>query len=258
MSIFVGTSGWSYKDWAATFYPPGVGPKRQLGYYARHFSTVEINASFYRLPTEEAIATWHAQVPAAFRFAVKGSRAVTHYYKLKPGAKSFALLLTRIAALEDSLGPLLWQLPASLHKDIPRLTAFLRRLPKRFRHAIEFRDESWLSPDVFALLRQHNVANVALSAAWFPQERTITADFTYVRFHGLEGGAAHDYSCNELQPWARFLRRCARTGLDGYAYFNNDVNARAPDNALSLVDMLGRHAVRPARHGESSAGVPAS
>ncbi len=248
--VYIGTSGWSYKAWAARFYPKGVGPKRQFAHYASVFPTVEVNASFYRLPSVEAVAQWDEQAPPGFVYAIKGSRTVTHYFKLMPGAKSFDILLERIASLRRHLGPILWQLPPRFARNEERLRAFLRVLPKRMRHAVEFRDESWLRPEIFDLLRRYRVAHVSLSAAWFPRDLTVTTDFAYVRFHGLEGGTAHDYTRDELLPWARHLRAVARRGLDAYVYFNNDVNTRAPVNAVMLMEMVGPAAVRvPDAHG---------
>ncbi len=211
--IYIGTSGWAYKEWARSFYPEGTGPARQLAYYATRFATVELNATFYRLPSAKAVRAWAEAAPEGFIYAVKGSRTVTHYFKLLPGAKSEALLLERVPALGPHLGPVLWQLPPRFPKDLERLDAFLRRLPRRVRHAVEFRDESWLCDEVFALLRRRQVAHVSLSAAWFPRDLTVTTDFAYVRFHGLKGGAAHDYTRQELAPWARHLRALARRGV---------------------------------------------
>jgi uncharacterized protein YecE (DUF72 family) len=255
--VYIGTSGWAYKYWAQTFYPAGLGAKRQLAHYMTRFPTVELNATFYRLPSEQGLDGWRAQAPHGFVYAVKGSRTVTHYFKLRPGAKSFDLLLSRIERLGPHLGPVLWQLPASFPKDLPRLDAFLGRLPRRYRHAIELRDISWLDAEVFACLRRHGVAHVSLSAAWFPMDLTLTADFTYVRFHGLAGGAAHHYTEEELDPWARHLRRCARRGIDAYAYFNNDADTRAPHNALTLMRMVAPYAVRPASRPRAQAAAPA-
>jgi uncharacterized protein YecE (DUF72 family) len=138
-------------------------------------------------------------------------------------------------------------LPGTLKKDLVRLRSFLQRLNRRVRHAIEFRDPSWLDEEVFKLLRRHGVANVALSSTAMPKCLEITARFVYVRFHGLDGGAAHDYTDRELRPWAKFLRHAARKGVDAFVYFNNDVNTRAPSNALRLIELVGPFAVRSAQ-----------
>ncbi|HEU4413043.1 MAG TPA: DUF72 domain-containing protein [Polyangiaceae bacterium] len=253
--IYVGTSGWVYKSWAATFYPKRVPAKRHFAFYAEHFPTVEINASFYRLPEASTFRGWREQAPECFVYAVKGSRTVTHFYKLAPGAKSFDLLLERAAGLGPKLGPVLWQLPGGFGKDARRLADFVATLPRHLRHAIEFRDPSWLDAETSAILRRAGVASVALSSLAMPPNTELSADFAYLRFHGLEGGAAHDYTDRELEPWAELLRGCARRGVDAYVYFNNDVNVRAPFNALRLMDMVGAAAVRPA--GPASGQRPA-
>ena len=192
--ICVGTSGWIYKDWARSFYPAALPAKDRFRFYARQFPTVEINASFYRLPTEAAFAKWREQAPPGFVYSVKASRAVTHYKRLLHGAKSFDVLMERCRQLKDRLGPILWQLPGSMRKDLNRLQAFLETLPRDLPHAMEFRDPSWLDAATFALLREAGVAQVAVSSLRMPACHEVTAGFVYVRFHGLEGGAAHDYT----------------------------------------------------------------
>jgi uncharacterized protein YecE (DUF72 family) len=240
--VYIGTSGWSYKGWARSFYPKEIPVKRQLEYYVTQFPTVEINASFYRLPQESSFKVWHDTAPANFLYAVKGSRAVTHLKRLKPGAKSFPLILERGQLLGQRLGPFLWQLPPSFPVNTERLKHFLQMLPRRFAHAIEFRHPSWLGPQVDELLKRYRVAKVSISSLAMPMQLEATTNFVYLRFHGLSGGSAHDYSDQELEPWAEHLRRCARQGLNGFAYFNNDVNTRAPDNARRLMQMVGKYA----------------
>jgi uncharacterized protein YecE (DUF72 family) len=163
----------------------------------------------------------------------------------RPGAKSLDLLLNRSELLGKHLGPVLWQLPGTLKKDLPRLEAFLRTLNHRIHHAIEFRDPSWEDEEVFETLREYRVANVALSSKAMPKCFELTAGFAYVRFHGLEGGASHDYTDQELRPWATFLRDCAGRGVKAFAYFNNDLNTRAPLNARRLMDLVGAAARSP-------------
>jgi uncharacterized protein YecE (DUF72 family) len=243
--IYIGTSGWVYKDWAKNFYPEEIPKKRHLAFYATQFPTVEINASFYRLPTEKMLRDWREAVPASFLYAMKGSRVVTHLRRLKPGARSFPLLLERSHHLGHRLGPILWQLPPSLPKNTERLTHFLQQLPRRIAHAIEFRHPTWLEDGVGDILKRFGVAKVWISSLAMPTDFEVTANFVYLRFHGLRDGSAHDYTDEELEPWAEHLRRCAREGLSGFVYFNNDVNTRAPLNALRLMQMLGKYAQRP-------------
>jgi uncharacterized protein YecE (DUF72 family) len=244
--IYIGTSGWSYKGWAENFYPSDLPASRQLKFYTTKFPTVEINGTFYRLPTQKAFEDWKREAPPGFLYSIKGSRAVTHFKRLRPGAKSLGLLLNRSRSLREHRGPVLWQLPGTLKKDLPRLNDFLRTLNRQVRHAIEFRDPSWVDEEVFTVLRRHRVANVAVSSQVMPMCLEITANFVYVRFHGLEGGAAHNYTDRELQPWARFLRGCAKEGVTAFVYFNNDMNTRAPLNALRLMKLVGSPAVLPA------------
>ena len=248
--IYIGTSGWVYKDWAKRFYPKEIPKKRHLEFYATRFPTVEINASFYRLPTEKAVDDWRDAVPPGFLYAVKGSRAVTHFKRLKPGAKSFPLLLDRCHHLRPRLGPILWQLPPSFPKNTERLTHFLQQLPGRISHAIEFRHPSWLEDGVGDILKRFGVAKVWVSSLAMPMDFEVTSNLVYLRFHGLQGGSAHNYTDEELEPWAEHLRRCAREGLSGFVYFNNDVNTRAPLNAQRLIQMVGKYAQRPKADGK--------
>jgi uncharacterized protein YecE (DUF72 family) len=244
--IYIGTSGWSYKSWAEAFYPADLPPGKQLRYYTTKFPTVEVNRTFYSLPTEKAFCDWKRTAPAGFLYSLKGSRAVTHFKRLQPGAKSLNLLLDRSKSLDGRRGPILWQLPGTLKKDLPRLRDFLRTFRRpQLRHAIEFRDPSWLDEEVFETLRQYGVANAAVSSKKMPRCLEVTANFVYVRFHGLEGGPAHDYTDRELRPWATFLRSCANRKVTGFVYFNNDMNARAPLNAFRLMELIGSSALHP-------------
>lgn len=241
--VAVGTSGWSYDDWGGAFYPGGVPRSRWLRHYATRFPTVEVNSTFYRLPSEETIRRWRNEAPDRFRFALKGSRFITHVRRLSGCEEEVDRFTERARGLEEFLGVVLWQLPPNLERDLDLLEAFVGLLPTDVRHAIEFRHPSWLADDVSAALRRRNVAQVAASSSRMPGDLTVTADLVYVRFHGLGGGFAHDYSAEELRPWAAFLHDAHARGLDGFAYFNNDARARAPKNALELAGMLGSAAV---------------
>lgn len=244
--IWIGTSGWSYTSWAGAFYPAKLSSSNWLPFYAGEFPTVEINATFYRLPSAKMPEAWRQTTPGQFVFAIKGSRFVTHLKRLGDVKEGLRVFFEHVEALKKKKGPFLWQLPPSLHKDIPRLSRFLSLLPKG-RHAIEFRHHSWISDDVFGQLRNHNAACVWVSSLGMPRDFTITADFIYARFHGLEGGAAHSYTDAELSPWADHFRAAAREGIPSFVYFNNDVNARAPFNAKALREMVGNSAAMPSR-----------
>ena len=243
--VYIGTSGWVYKGWNKTFYPEDLPAKDQFRFYTTLFPTVEINATFYRLPTKNMVKGWRDRAPEGFVFAVKGSRFITHILKIQGVAHGVNRYFTRIKPLAARIDPVLWQLPPFLKQDLGRLKKFLGRLPSPYRHALEFRHESWFNDDTYAVLREHNAALVWVSTLKFPPRwEVVTADFVYVRFHGLEGGPYHDYQRSELRPWAQRLRDQAAAGRKAYVYFNNDLNVRAPDNARQLMDLLGDAAVR--------------
>jgi uncharacterized protein YecE (DUF72 family) len=243
--IYIGTSGWMYKDWHEAFYPEEVPQSRLLEYYASQFATVEINATFYRLATENAVASWRERAPRGFVFAVKGSRFITHIKRLKSVAAPLAKFLKRVTPLGKTLGPILWQCPPTLKKDIKRLRAFTQRLPETLMHAVEFRHRSWMEPDAFDVLRERNIALVWVSSTTMPQCYERTANFVYLRFHGLAQGARHNYTRSELESWADKLVEAASKRKSAYVYFNNDVSARAPANALLLRRMVGDYAAMP-------------
>lgn len=245
--VWIGTSGWVYKQWAGNFYPKGWPKKDEFGYYAQHFPTVEINATFYRLPSLKMVRGWRERSPEGFLFAVKGSRFLTHIKRLNDTGPGLRKYFRRLVPLAERTGPILWQLPPNFQKNDEnwrRLSQFLAKLPRRYQHAVEFRHPSWMDEQTFDLLRQHNAANVWISSLRMPQDYTITSNFVYLRFHGLKDGAYHDYTDEELAPWAQQLAKAAAAGLPCYAYFNNDLNTRAPLNANALMGMLGPHTVR--------------
>ena len=228
----IGCSGWSYEHWRGRVYPADEPEARWLELYAAWFDTVELNASFYRLPTRKAAARWAAATPSGFCFAVKASRYLTHVKRLRdlpPGIERF---FERIEPLRDArkLGPVLWQLPPRFKRDDERLAAALDALPPG-RHAFEFRDETWFAEDVYALLRDYGAALVVADRA--PRRASPwveTGGWTYLRFHS---GRARDgaYGRRSLETWARRIR--AAEG-DVYAYFNNDWEGFALENARTL------------------------
>lgn len=240
-AVRVGTSGWSYDDWDGTFYPGDVPRSRWAAHYRSVFSTVEINYTFYRLPRSTSVTRWHDEAPRGFRYATKGSRLITHMRRIQPRDREVRTYLDRVRPLKSYLAVVLWQLPPDLKRDVARLDNFLGRLPRRLdgsplRHAVEFRDHSWLDDDVFDLLARRRASCVWISSAAMPPVRPHTADPVYVRFHGLTGGWRHDYTDRELEPWAAAL---AEVDTDAYAFFNNDGRANAPRNARTLTAMLG-------------------
>jgi uncharacterized protein YecE (DUF72 family) len=236
--VYIGTSGWSYKSWEKEFYTAEVPATRQFEYYATQFPTVEINLTFYRLPTLNTVKGWRDKAPPGFVYAVKGSRFITHMKKLLNLGGGLSRFFRRIQPMRARIGVVLWQLPPMLRKDVPRLSGFLTRLPGNFRHAVEFRHDSWLDDEVFSLLRRHKIAHVSVSSLGMPMNLTVTTDLAYIRFHGLGGGAAHDYTHGELEPWAAHIHQQAERGRKVFAYFNNDANVRAPANAKTLMGMV--------------------
>jgi uncharacterized protein YecE (DUF72 family) len=240
--IRVGTSGWSYDHWRHVFYPDHLSAEKRLPYYAQHFPTVEINNTFYHLPSEHAVKQWRDEVPDDFEFAVKGSQFITHYRRLKNADQSLELFFDRVGLLGGKLKVVLWQLPARMDADAELLDSFLAKLPRDVRHAVEFRNESWLTPEVFEVLQRHNAAHVSVSSDEMPVRHEVTSDFLYVRFHGT----AHyhgAYTHPALEPWAEFLRGQRKRGLGGYVYFNNDAEGHAPRDAERLTGMLSGAAV---------------
>jgi uncharacterized protein YecE (DUF72 family) len=236
----IGCSGWNYDGWRHGVFYPGRCPARKwLEYYARHFDTVEVNATFYRLPTVKAVQGWVDQTPDDFVFAVKMSRYVTHVKRLRDLAPSMELFYSRMEPLANSpkLGPVLWQLPPTFHRDDVRLSEALAQLPAG-RHCFEFRHESWFVPEVMALLREHGVALVIGDRPEVHgfQTHELTADWTFVRFHAGTRGARGNYSDSELREWAQRLRSW-RT-REAFIYFNNDWEGFAPRNALRLRELL--------------------
>ncbi|HEV2319115.1 MAG TPA: DUF72 domain-containing protein, partial [Verrucomicrobiae bacterium] len=209
-------------------------------FYASHFSTVELNNTFYRLPLLSTVHAWRQKAPPGFTFAVKGSRYITHILRLNNLGRAPEKFIRRIEPLHETLGPVLWQLPPNFKPDFPRLKKFLKHLPTRHFHAVEFRHPDWVNPNTFELLQKYHAAFVWVSSMRMPLDFSVTTDFVYARFHGLSGGARHDYTAGELEPWAANLRNRAASGKRAYAYFNNDLNVRAPKNAELLRELCGR------------------
>lgn len=230
----VGTSGWSYPAWRGAFYPAKLPAKRWLGYYAERFDTAEINASFYRLPSQATTAAWREGVPDGFVFAWKASQYITHAKKLTEPEAPLARVYAPMAALGAKLGPALFQLPPQLKLNLPRLQAFLGALPKTGRHVLEVRDPGWYVEPVFELLRAHDVALCLSDHHHAPAPWLRTASFVYVRGHGPGGHYSGSYGDAELTVWADRIAAWRAEGCDVYAYFDNDIGCAAPGDALRL------------------------
>ena len=236
--IRIGTSGYHYKHWRGPFYPTKISAKEMLSFYAEYFDTVELNNSFYRLPKESAIDEWQISTPVNFVFAVKASRYLTHNKKLKDPEAALHNFLPRMARLGSKIGPILLQLPPRWPVNYDRLEAFLELLPRSFRYVFEFRDATWITPDIDDLLRRFGAAFCIYELAGYRSPLTVTADFAYVRLHGPGPGKyqnSYDDSC--LRRWARRVESWAKTLAAVYIYFDNDQSGFAAQNALTLKEM---------------------
>jgi uncharacterized protein YecE (DUF72 family) len=239
-AIRVGCSGWNYAHWRERVYPKGVPARRWLEYYATLFDTVEVNSTFYRLPRRNAVAAWVQETPDDFLFSVKSSRYLTHLKRLTDLGSGVERFYERIEPLVESpkLGPVLWQLPGNFRRDDARLGAALESLP-RGRHCFEFRHPSWFCTEVYELLRRSGTALVIGDTPRRPfQAHELTAGWTFVRFHHGHRGRNGNYSDRELDEWAQTIRRWRRS-VEVFAYFNNDWNAYAVENAKRLRRLLG-------------------
>jgi len=237
MRNYIGCSGFNYDDWKGKFYPEEISKKNWLEYYAQHFDTVEINASFYHLPKEKTLDNWYERTPGNFRFTLKGSRFITHQKKLndvKEPVNNFYRLASR---LKGKLGCILWQLPGNQHLDLEKLKIFCRLLSPEFKNVIEFRHNSWFDEKVYQILQNNEVTLCLVSV---PKElKTVfkkTTDLVYVRFHGKKEWYNYLYSEKEMKEWSEKLKSLKSRQI--YAYFNNDVNANAPKNAQQLEQLL--------------------
>jgi uncharacterized protein YecE (DUF72 family) len=240
-TLHVGCSGFFYDHWKSNFYPADLSKKRWLEYYAKTFSTVELNVTFYQLPDKETFNRWYEETPPGFLFSVKGSRFITHVKKLKASAEPIDVFFSRVLALREKLGVILWQLPPRLKADPERLADFLELLkPYGVRNTFEFRDRSWISKKVFSVIEK---AKASLCMADWPEflnELPASADFVYTRRHGEEGGNATCYSTEQLKADATKIRRYIRQGKDVFIYFNNDAFGYAPKNAKELIALARR------------------
>ncbi|WP_067856568.1 DUF72 domain-containing protein [Nocardia shimofusensis] len=264
--IRIGTSGWVYPPWRGVFYPEGLPHKNELAYLAERLDSVEINGSFYSLQRPSSYRRWAEQTPPDFRFAVKGSRFITHMKRLRDGQGPLAnFLASGVLALEEKLGPILWQLPPTFRYDPAALAGFFRALPRStahaaeiathhdhrvehpyttvgadrpMRHALEIRHPSFETTQFCDLLREHRIGLVvADTAGEYPLIEEVTADFVYVRLHGHEELYVSGYTEEGLDMWARKIEHWAENN-DVYAYFDNDAKVMAPRDALALRERL--------------------
>lgn len=267
--ISIGISGWIYPSWRGSFYPPSLPQRQWLAYASRRFPSIEVNSTFYSLKTPASFRRWQAETPRDFVFALKGPRFITHMKKLKEVEQPLATFFAQgLLALGAKLGPILWQLPATMPFDAERIEGFLALLPRdtteaarlaerrnrrilksrtllepaafaRLRHAFEVRHESFRDPRFATLLRRGGAALAVSDAPEWPRFETMTADFAYLRLHGSTELYTSGYDPPAIAGWARRVRRWAAAGHDVYVYFDNDAKIRAPADALALAERLG-------------------
>ncbi len=235
---FVGTSGWHYDDWRGKFYPENLPQEKWLEFYSSRFNTLELNNSFYHLPSENAFANWYASSPPGFVFAVKASRFITHTKRLKDCDDAIANIMSRARLLQDKLGPLLYQLPPGLRRDDALLETFMKKIPPDLKHAIEFRHESWHTEEVYAILRKYRVGFCVFDMPKLASPIVATGDFAYIRFHGRDSLYSSCYADEEMAAWARKIRIISKNLESVYIYFNNDVAGYALENARTIHSYL--------------------
>ncbi|WP_408895972.1 DUF72 domain-containing protein [Nocardioides sp. R1-1] len=238
--IRVGTSGWSYPSWRGDFYPKGLVQRRELAYLAEHLSSVEINGSFYSLQRPSSYRRWRDETPDDFVFAVKGGRFITHLKRLRDVEQGIQRFFdSGVYELGPKLGPVLWQLPASLPYDPGLMADFYALLPGAARHVLEFRHRSFCADRAFEQMREHGIGCVVSdSPRRWPMAEVVTSDVVHVRLHGHTELYASGYSARSLDQWAEKCRRWAETA-DVYVYFDNDARGRAPHDAMGLSRRLG-------------------
>ena len=234
----VGTSGWSYPHWRGRFYPADLKSREYLAFFARHFDTVELNASFYRLPSEESLGNWRRAVPRDFRFSIKASRYITHVKRLADPEEPLRTFLGRARVLGSKLGPILFQLPPRFRSSPARLADLLRFLPARRRFVFEFRDPSWLNDEVREILERRGIGFCIFHMEGLSCPLWVTAPFVYLRFHGTSGKYGGSYSGRDLSRWAERVSGWLGEGRDVYAYFNNDLEAAAVRNSHNLAKLV--------------------
>ena len=234
--IYLGTSGWYYDHWVDNFYPEELDKGDWLSFYAERFSSVEVNASFYRLPFENMVTGWHDKTPEDFVLSFKGSRVVTHRKKLRNVTDYLTKFYDRIELARDKRGVILWQLPPWMERNDDLLESFLSQLHREIPQAVEFRHQSWFDPTVYHLLESYDVALCIVSAPDLPLQIEVTTSFAYIRWHGSKEWYSSRYTRHALQRWADIIRNL--DVQDVYGYFNNDYSAYAPQNCRQLQRLL--------------------
>jgi uncharacterized protein YecE (DUF72 family) len=231
MQFFVGTSGYSYKEWKGSFYPEKLSAKEMLSYYAQRFTTVEINNTFYRMPAPSVLESWSTQVPENFRFVLKAPQSITHFKRLKEVEEPTERFLQVGSVLKERLGPLLFQLPPNFKKDLPRLERFLDLIPAGTSVALEFRHESWFEDDVYARLRAKSCALCVADSEELPSPGLVdTARWGMLRLR------RENYSKQQLVEWIDKAK--AQNWDEAYVFFKHEDSGTAPKFASRFLELL--------------------
>ena len=232
MAVWVGTSGYNYPEWKGSFYPETLAASRMLPYYAERFSTVEINYTFYRMPTEKVVLGWHASTPDRFAFTLKAPKRITHDARLRNAGDPLRQFLQVASTLGQKLGTLLFQLPPNLRKDVTLLRAFLELLPPGVRAAFEFRHPSWFEDEVFDALRDRNLALCIADSEKLTTPLVATADYAYFRLRD-EG-----YTVDDIVRWAGVVAERGAAGRDVFVYFKHEEQGKGPEFARALLKIM--------------------
>ena len=227
----VGTSGYAYKEWKGSFYPEKLSNGEMLRFYSQHFSTVEINHTFYRMPAERVLLAWAESVPAGFQFALKANQQLTHIQKLRQCESTLKRFLEAASVLteNDRLGPILVQLPPTFHAELEVLEEFLKLRPRAFRFALEVRHASWHNEQTYALLRQHETALCLAETDKETSPEVLTTDFAYVRLR------REAYTDKQLSAWKQRFDAWVRQGINAYVYLKHEDAGKAPAYARRLL-----------------------
>ncbi len=237
--LLIGCSGFNYSDWKSTFYPEGLAQRKWLKYYCTVFDTVELNVTFYRLPLARTFEHWRDETPGGFAFSLKGSRYITHIKRMLDVEEAVRTFFDRAMLLGEKLQAVLWQFSPGFKSDAGRLKIFLQLLSHYpVRHTLEFRNESWINNEVLDLCKKHNVSLCAADWPPFLDDLPLTADFVYIRRHGVEGNYESDYPKSSISNDSRKIKKYMKDGRDVFIYFNNDAHGYAPKNARELAGML--------------------
>jgi uncharacterized protein YecE (DUF72 family) len=237
MNVWIGTSGFQYSEWKGSFYPEDLPAAQMLPFYAERLSTTEINYTFHRIPSPKTIENWCKLTPEKFKFALKAPQKMTHFAKLRGCDDTLTYFYKVVSALGQRLGPVLFQLPPSLKKDVMLLRDFIRCFPQEMRAAFEFRHESWFDDESFAVLREHNVALCLAESEKLATPLACTAKFGYLRLR------REDYTADDVARWAEFVKGKSGEWSDAYVYFKHEEAGIGPKLAAEMLKLVSQSGV---------------